>query len=168
MDASTRQQTLKEEEALRRLARELDQRYAFGPAFFLGQLAALARDRCPDPAEKLPCVQLHLGDGDVLDVCHVIGLGPAWLALAVYDGDASSRPRPMRTELVPYQAIVRVTIRPERREGASIGFERDHVPAIIGASEGNGTASEDVLRAIAAPAMATKTRGNPSLPGGRS
>ncbi len=73
----------------------------FGPAFFAGQLRGLVRERCPDPREGLPSVQLHLGSGERLDLCHVIGFAPAWVALAVWESGSDA----MRTELVPYESI---------------------------------------------------------------
>lgn len=103
----------------------------FGPGFFLRQLRAFARDRCPDPGEGLPAVQIHLGTGEVLDLCHVLGLGQAFVALAVLDGEGE--PRRMRTELVPYQLIVRVTIRLTGSRG-QVGFDLDHAPRILGAA----------------------------------
>ncbi|HEU4381998.1 MAG TPA: hypothetical protein VFR85_00745 [Anaeromyxobacteraceae bacterium] len=100
----------------------------FGPGFFLGQLRAFARDRCPDPGEGLPAVQIHLATGEVLDLCHVIGLGPTFVALAVLEGEGE--PRRMRTELVPYQLVARVTIRPAGGRG-HVGFDADHAPHIL-------------------------------------
>lgn len=99
----------------------LEATLAFGPGFFLAHLGAYVRDRCPDPGEALPFVHLHLVSGEVLDVCHVIGLTPRWIALAVYE-QAS---RAMRTELVPYETIARVTIKPGNAQGAHIGFHQD-------------------------------------------
>lgn len=41
-------------------AKEVASAVPFGPGFFLGQLRAFARERCPDPGEGLPNVELHL------------------------------------------------------------------------------------------------------------
>ena len=100
----------------------------FGPGFFLGQLRAFARDRCPDAAEGLPAVQLHLASGEVFDLCHVVGLGPAFVALAVLE--AEGEPARMRTELVPYQLVVRVTVRPPGGRG-HVGFDVEHAPQVL-------------------------------------
>jgi hypothetical protein len=81
----------------------------FSPAFFLGQLRAFARECCPSHLEPLPSVSLHLATGEVLGLCHVMGLAPSFVALAVHDeargGGATSMA--MRTELVPYALITR-------------------------------------------------------------
>jgi hypothetical protein len=100
----------------------------FGPGFFLGQLRAFARDRCPDPAEGLPAVQIHLASGEVLDLCHVVGLGPAFVALAIVEGEGE--PRRMRTELVPYQLVARVSVRPPGGR-VHVGFDVDHAPRVL-------------------------------------
>ncbi len=105
----------------------------FGPGFFLGQLRAFARDRCPDPAEMLPAVELHLASGQVLDVCHVMGLAPSYVALAVREAPCTgTHDGSMRTELVPYGLITRVTIRAVRPAGPHVGFSAVHSPHVIG------------------------------------
>lgn len=100
----------------------------FGPQFFLGPLGAFVRQQCPDPAEGLPSVELHLHTGEILDICHVIGLAPGWVALAVRDSTAEDAP--MRTELVRYDSIARVSIRPTHSRHGHIGFD-DRMPAIL-------------------------------------
>lgn len=99
---------------------------AFGPSFFLAHLGVYVRDRCPDPGEALPFVHLHLANGEVLDVCHVIGLTPRWVALAVYEGTS----RAMCTELVPYETITRITISPGHAQGNHLGFHQEAPPAV--------------------------------------
>jgi hypothetical protein len=109
---------------------QIDGRVAFGPAFFLTHLRAFVRDRCPDRSEGLPVVELHLETGETLDVCHVIGLANSWAALAVREGGGGA----MRTELVPYRTIHRVTVR-AGAPGPHIGFEQDHVPHLLKQAE---------------------------------
>lgn len=102
----------------------------FGAAFFVKQLASLLREHCPEPAECLPRVLLHLDRGDVLDVCHVIALAPRWVALAVFDEDDR-----MSTELVPYATMTRIRICTPREGAATsraIGFHQDRSPTVIG------------------------------------
>lgn len=118
------------DEALVALLAAIDARVPFGPGFFLTHLHAFARDRCPDPAEALPLVEIHLENTEVLDVCHVIGVTPFWVALAVRETKSPREPT-MRTELVPYQTIARVTIRPLSPSDARIGFDREHAPRVI-------------------------------------
>ncbi len=100
----------------------------FGSAFFLSRLGGFVRERCPTPADGLPIVLLHLADGEVLDVCHVIGLARPWVALAVHDERDAAGPMRMRTVVVPYGCIVRVTLRADTADGIRIGFEQTHRP----------------------------------------
>lgn len=126
---------------------ELLSRAPFGPGFFLGQLRAFARERCPDPGEMLPCVELHLATGEVLDLCHVMGLAPAFVALAVREarGGSGAEGAAMRTELVPYAFITRVTIRPVRGAGPHVGFNPEHAPEVLPQAR----TPEETLRAAA-------------------
>lgn len=104
----------------------------FGPGFFLGQLRAFARERCPDPGEMLPSVELHLATGEVLDLCHVMGLAPAFVALAVREAHGGAKAgASMRTELVPYAFITRITIRPVHATGPHVGFNPEHAPDLL-------------------------------------
>lgn len=105
----------------------------FGPGFFLGQLRAFARECCPSHLEPLPSVFIHLATGEVLGLCHVMGLAPSFVALAVHDeargGGTSSVT--MRTDLVPYTLITRVTIRPRRDPDAHVGFDAGFEPRLL-------------------------------------
>lgn len=112
----------------------------FGPSFFLGHLARFVRDHCPDREENLPLVQLRLADGETLDVCHIIGVSPRWVMLAV--SDPPSHHDGMAIELVPYELIRRVCISTRRGEGASIGYAQMRSPEIV--------AAETLLRAATA------------------
>lgn len=129
----------------------------FGPQFFATHLAAFVRDRCPAPTEALPVVLLHLVDGETLDVCHVIGLAASWVALAVHSEREGEEPR-MRTDVVPYSAVLRVSLRAEARGGGSIGYRQEHEPqAFGGANSDLGTRAEGLFRgACRAPSRRSK------------
>jgi hypothetical protein len=128
----------------------------FGPGFFLGQLGAFARARCPNPDEGLPPVEIHLATGEALQLCHVMGLAPAFVALAVHDrprGDTGEAR--MRTEIVPYSLIIRVTIRSGRPAGAHVGFDLHHVPDVLTQAD----TPEEALRAAASRSTGTRQGG---------
>lgn len=108
-----------------------DLEFPFGPSFFLGHLGRFVRDQCPAPTEDLPIVQVHLCTSETLNVCHIIGVSPRWVVLAVRD--AASHGDRMAIDIVPYPLIQRVSIRTRQAESASIGFSETHAPAIIGA-----------------------------------
>lgn len=107
--------------------REVAARCPFGPAFFAGHLGGLVRERCPDPREGLPSVQVYLHDGERLDLCHVIGFAPLWVAFAVWEHGSHA----MRTELVPYELIARVTIGAPGDQRPGIGFDQAHAPMAV-------------------------------------
>lgn len=110
----------------------------FGPHFFALQLSRFVRDHCPSAEESLPRVELHLADGQILDLCHIIGLTPEWVALAVFAGRHSEE-TPMRTELVPYALITRVTVSQGPSAEGSIGFDTDREPRILHADQDLGS-----------------------------
>lgn len=120
-----------DEARLARAVAEMVEKACFGPGFFLTQLAAFVRDRCPTPAEAMPLVQVHLVGGEVLGICHVIGLAPGWVALAVFEEAETEGGNRMRTELVPYATIVRVTIRASASGEKRIGFHPTGTPAVL-------------------------------------
>jgi hypothetical protein len=126
--------------------------HPFGPAFFLTQLRGFAGEKCPDPALERPVVEIHLGDGETLDLRHIIGVTPNWVALAVQDGDEDDPPRRMRTEFVPFAAIARVTLRASRPEVPHIGFEHGRVPQVLNAQPRPELTPEAAIRAAAAGA----------------
>jgi len=127
-------------------------RHPFGPAFFMTQLRGFAGEKCPDPALQRPAVEIHLGSGETLDLCHIIGVTPNWVALAVHDGDDDEATHPMRTEFVPFEAIARVTLRASRPETPHIGFEVSRVPRVLDTRANPEMAPEEAVRAAAAGA----------------
>jgi hypothetical protein len=122
-----------------------DRACTFGPSFFLGHLGRFVRDHCPDPEEHLPMVQIRLADGQTLDLCHIIGVSPRWVMLAVRD--AASRQDDMTIDLVPFEMIQGVRIRTRHGGGASVGFAQSRAPTII--------AAETLLRAAMSPVART-------------
>lgn len=96
-------------------------------------------------------VRVHLADGQCLDVCHIIGVSPRWVMLAVRD--VSSSGEGMAVELVPFEIIRRVGIGTRRAENTSIGFSQARAPEII--------APETLLRAAMAPPRSSDASGTP-------
>ena len=119
--------------------------------FFLGQFGAFVREKCPEPDEALPVVEIHLTDGAVLDLCHVMGVATAWVALAVNDPEAREEVPRMRTELVPYACIVRVTVRSCRAGKPGIGFSDERVSKMFEDGATCMASPENALRAAAGP-----------------
>jgi len=144
-----------------------DHRAYFGPLFFIQNLRGLVRERCPEPADGIPSVQIHLGDGDTLDVCHIIGIAPGWIALAVHEREGAERAAELRTELVPYPLITRVSIQSTRHDGSHpIGFNVGNEPALYGNVHATAAMTpEDALRALAGAPI---TAARPTVPKRRS
>lgn len=119
----------------------------FGPGFFLGQLRAFARECCPSHLEPLPSVLIHLATGEVLGLCHVMGLAPSFVALAVHEEARGSgtTSMAMRTELVPYTLIARVTIRPRGDSDVHVGFDAGFEPRLLAQTP----SPEEMLAAVA-------------------
>ena len=82
---------------------------------------------------------MHLAGGESLEVRYVLMLGQDWVALAVSDDE----PGHVRTELVPYESIYRVTIRPSGPDGSHIGFEQ-RVTTILGQNGATRSRAEGV------------------------
>lgn len=142
----------RESEAERRESRALveaiDARCPFGPLFFVSQLRGFIRDRCPDSQARLPVLEIHLADGHELDVCHVVAIAPAWVALAVYECSPSGGSRKMRTEIVPYGMIARITVSTERSSEHALGFDANHpVNLVLKSAEPERSAEEALLSA---------------------
>lgn len=127
-------------EALRAFA-GADLACPFGPSFFLGDLGRFVRDQCPDVAEQLPAVQIRLADGETLALCHIMGVSPRWVMLAVHD--LASHGDGMVVELVPYEMIRRIHIGTRRAEAGAVGFAQTHSAQII--------APEALLRGVLPP-----------------
>jgi hypothetical protein len=127
-----------------------ENRCPFGPQFFLTQLSAFVRERCPDP-DELPRVDLWI-EGEPRTVCHVITIAPRWLALAVWNGRGEHAT--MSTEIVPYETISRVTIGGSSRTHG-IGFQQLHAPMVI---DGALSSPETTLERLATPHMQAARR----------
>lgn len=102
----------------------------FGPAFFLTVLADRVREQCDQQPDAIPVIELHLADGVTLDLCHVAGVGPQWMA-AVFFRDRETCEE-MDTSFVPYGLITRVTVSMWHRSQRRIGFDLEHPIMPIG------------------------------------
>jgi hypothetical protein len=103
----------------------------FGPSFFLTYLGRFVRDHCPDPNEQLPVVQVRLADGTTLDLCHIVGVSPHWVMLAVR-GEGGHHEE-MIIELVPFDQVRGVSIRTRHAKSGALGYAQTQAPQIIGA-----------------------------------
>ncbi|RJQ12384.1 MAG: hypothetical protein C4558_01905 [Dehalococcoidia bacterium] len=93
----------------------------FGPAFFMSVLKDRVRQQCDQQPEAVPVVELHLGDGTTLDLCHVPGLGPQWIAAEFYRDRETCND--MDLSFIPFALITRVTVSMWHRSQRSVGFD---------------------------------------------
>lgn len=95
----------------------------FGPEFFISVLKDRIREQCDQQPEAVPVVELHLGDGTTLDLCHVPSVGAQWIAAEFY------RDRETCTEMdlsfIPFGLITRVTVSMWHRSQRPVGFDVD-------------------------------------------
>jgi hypothetical protein len=106
-----------------------DHACTFGPSFFIGYLGNFVRDHCPEATEPLPLVELRLASGETVSLCHVVGVSPRWVMLAV--PRSGSHGSGMRIELLPYELICSVCIRPRETGSGAIGFDQIRAPEVI-------------------------------------
>lgn len=103
------------------LARLLAVGPPFGPAFFATILADRVRAACEGQPEHVPVVELQLADGLTLDLCHVPGIEPQWLAVQAYrDRETCAE---MDLVFVPYALITRVRVSMWHPNQRPVGFQ---------------------------------------------
>lgn len=105
-------------------------------------------------------MQLWLAGGAVVTICHVIAIAPRRVAIAARTNDARGDKMEMRTELIPYELIVRVTISGGPPRGRGMGFDQLRPPAIIA----DERTPEQVLMAAAGAAGEIAACASPSIP----
>lgn len=125
-------------------------RQIFGPAFFAEVLPDMVK-RCPcPPGHQLACY-LFLGDGTALDVLQVLALTEAYAVLVVVEGEGhdgvARTDDDVGFEAVPYELVVRASIRPIPPRGG-FGFQLDR-PA---------PTDEETLRTKGLPARSARPR----------
>jgi hypothetical protein len=95
---------------------------------------------------RVPVLEIHLGDRSVLDLCHIVRLADAWVAVAYFcREDARDE---YGIAFVPYATIVRVTLTMRDEAERDIGFDTDVTP--IQTPSGDGQAHIIVPAAEAA------------------
>lgn len=93
----------------------------FDSDFYTEVLPQLVKTECAIGNSDVPVVELRLADGTMLDVCHILYLGPGWLAAACYPfGGPSS---PLVTEFIRYDFVTRVTVSVQDTQKRQLGFD---------------------------------------------
>lgn len=106
-----------------------------GGAFFELVLPMMVQ-QCECEKEHEPQVLVHLGDGNVLDVHRVVGVGDRFVVLSVFEEgpgeDGFERTSDdLAVEAVPFDLVLRATVRRVRRKQARrLGFSVEPAPRI--------------------------------------
>lgn len=95
----------------------------FGSEFFATVLAERVRAECQGRPEVVPVVELQLADGYTVDLCHIPGIGPQWIAAHGYRDRETCEE--MDLQFIPYGLVTRVTISLWHRSQRPIGFQLD-------------------------------------------
>ncbi len=101
----------------------------FDRLFFLTVFSERVKDLCNSTTADVPIVLLDLIDGTTLDLCHVEGLAPRWMAAAVFRSNPSCDD--MDLVFVPYESLIRVTVAKRSAESRPLGFNlKKSLPAL--------------------------------------
>lgn len=75
---------------------------------------------------KVPVIELHLTSGAVLDLCHIVRLSDAWLAVAHFCHEDAAHDADIA--FLPYQTIHRVSLAMRDENERKIGFSMTSPP----------------------------------------
>jgi hypothetical protein len=95
----------------------------FDAPFYLAVLPDAVRQQCQVNPEHVPVVELHLGDGTTLDLCHIVPLAPTWLAVAFFRSPGESDE--VEQALLPYPLVQWITLSVRPLRVRHIGFDVD-------------------------------------------
>ena len=93
----------------------------FDANFYSTVLPDLVKAECAAGTSDVPVVEARLADGTTLDVCHIIFLGPDWLAAACYPSRGPSAR--LTTEFVRYDLVTRLTVSVQEAHTRKLGFD---------------------------------------------
>jgi hypothetical protein len=116
----------------------------FDRQFFSTILPEHVRAEVAANSGKVPIIELYLNSGAVLDLCHVVRLSDAWLAVAHFCHDDT--PEETGVAFLPYGTILRVALTMRDENERQIGFSMSNPPleTATGAPVHPSTGSLDV------------------------
>ena len=114
---------------------------AFDASFYREVLPERVTAECQGRPDAVPVVTLYLGNGNVLDLCHIVHLADDWFAVHHFRDVEICED--MDVAFLPYGLVSLITIsvhHPEsRRMGFSVG-EKPDTP--VAQTQGRGEASQ--------------------------
>jgi hypothetical protein len=93
----------------------------FGPSFFASVLPDRVTAACEQEPARVPVVLVRLGDGTLLDLCHVTALTPQYLVTTIYRDPSTCED--MDVIFVPYSFITWVRVALHDRATRPLGFD---------------------------------------------
>ncbi|MBI2166010.1 MAG: hypothetical protein HYU29_06360 [Chloroflexi bacterium] len=92
----------------------------FDASFYRETLPERVTVECQSRPDAVPVVNLHLANGQVLDLCHIVHLGDAWLTVQYFrDVQACDD---MDLAFLPYGLVTLVTVSLHHPTSRRIGF----------------------------------------------
>lgn len=98
----------------------------FDRLFFATILPEHVRAEVAANPGKVPIIELYLASGAVLDLCHVVRLADAWVAVAHFCRDDAFDDADIA--FLPYGTIVRVSLTMRDEKEREIGFSTANAP----------------------------------------
>ncbi|HEU0075264.1 MAG TPA: hypothetical protein VFS30_14765 [Dehalococcoidia bacterium] len=92
----------------------------FDASFYAETLPNLVQTECRRQPDKTPVVELRLGDGTTLDVCHVTQLAERWLGVTFFRD--AEKCDDMDVSLLPYELVTRITVSLHHQQTRKLGF----------------------------------------------
>jgi hypothetical protein len=99
---------------------------AFGPHFYLSVLPDRVVSQCQGHPDNVPVVNLHLGNGRMLDLCHIVHLTERWFAVQYFRDTETCED--MDVAFLPYDLVVMVTLSLHSADKRRIGFNIEGGP----------------------------------------
>jgi hypothetical protein len=93
----------------------------FDGPFYEVVLTDMVERQCQANPGHVPVVELHLGDGTTLDLCHIVSLGPTWFAVAYFRNPAASDE--VEQAFLPYPLVQWITLSTHPPHVRRIGFD---------------------------------------------
>jgi hypothetical protein len=109
----------------------------FDAKFYAQTLPDLVRSECRRQPDKTPVVELRLGDGSTLDVCHVAQLAERWLAVTFFRDVENCDD--MDVSFLPYELVARITVSLHLKQSRKLGFS---IEDTVKSTATAGTAAE--------------------------
>lgn len=102
----------------------------FDAGFYQAALSDRVAKECEGHPGLVAVVKLHLGDGTVLDLCHVTALSERWMSVAFFRNTETCED--MDVTFIPYELVLRVTVSLHHPSNRAIGFSHSTLPGTPG------------------------------------